>query len=618
MNASGKVAVSTDQNDITIHLWNLKTGSCELVLRNNEGRNQDSVESVAITPDGRIALSGNRSGGECIWDLKTGKSLRHVKMGGHIAKSLDMTPDGRIAISTGDSPIDDTIRLWNLKTGRCVRVIRNCEGEPNDWVRFVLITPDGRHALSRSFVGTIRLWDLEKGQVRHYQDAAFDKDNVLLFSQDGSMAISESDEHDINFWDLRRKRDLQAGEFRSHKDKINQICVSRDLKYMISSSNDKPLLISELPDYNDFYWACPSAVGSYRRRPERIHISEDGHIAIFGWDNGDLACWDLKARKSFSYLKVRDREELLNNLYNLSAVSASIDNRFVYSGYVDGALRVWDLKTEESVRKLWPLDWEGFERLEKVTGVLVGPDDRLAITTSEHYDGWRDNSALNMWHLDSEQCIQSLADYRFPPGITMSPDGRLVLIGSMTGLDIWDFKRRERSQYLASPFEYKTYHVGITNDGKYIVFGGSDGLVLHDIEGAMNLAVIPLSDIYGVIINDNCVVGCHSEGIFRLELNKLNFGPSIVTPVRKWVQTKGWNDYFSTRCKWCKKEFAVSTKLIEIIYKIYSNYNITHYDSPCLNLPDEAWEEPGLLSECPHCHKPLKFNPFIVDNSERY
>ena len=39
---------------------------------------------------------------------------------------------------------------------------------------------------------------------------------------------------------------------------------------------------------------------------------------------------------------------------------------------------------------------------------------------------------------------------------------------------------------------------------------------------------------------------------------------------------------------------------------------------PYLELPNEAWHEPRLLSECPLCHKPLKINPFILDNRERY
>ena len=38
----------------------------------------------------------------------------------------------------------------------------------------------------------------------------------------------------------------------------------------------------------------------------------------------------------------------------------------------------------------------------------------------------------------------------------------------------------------------------------------------------------------------------------------------------------------------------------------------------CSKLSKEAWDEPRLLSECPKCHKPLKFNPFIVDNKGRW
>jgi len=40
--------------------------------------------------------------------------------------------------------------------------------------------------------------------------------------------------------------------------------------------------------------------------------------------------------------------------------------------------------------------------------------------------------------------------------------------------------------------------------------------------------------------------------------------------------------------------------------------------SPCLHLPAEVWDGPRLLSKCPLCHKPLRFNPFIVDNRYKY
>jgi WD40 repeat protein len=75
-------------------------------------------------------------------------------MEGH-TKSVDsvaISPDGRFALSGSE---DKTLRLWELSTGRCIRIM---EGHTND-VNSVAISPDGRFALSGSGDNTIRLWE---------------------------------------------------------------------------------------------------------------------------------------------------------------------------------------------------------------------------------------------------------------------------------------------------------------------------------------------------------------------------------------------------------------------------------------------------------------------------
>ncbi|MCP4372391.1 MAG: hypothetical protein GY797_30440, partial [Deltaproteobacteria bacterium] len=56
--------------------------------------------------------------------------------------------------------------------------------------------------------------------------------------------------------------------------------------------------------------------------------------------------------------------------------------------------------------------------------------------------------------------------------------------------------------------------------------------------------------------------------------------------------------------------------MLDLSTAITSNANLSLDHSSCLDLPQEAWDEPRLLSECPFCHQPLKFNPFVVDNRE--
>lgn len=57
--------------------------------------------------------------------------------------------------------------------------------------------------------------------------------------------------------------------------------------------------------------------------------------------------------------------------------------------------------------------------------------------------------------------------------------------------------------------------------------------------------------------------------------------------------------------------------LVEAILDIARQANLTLADVPCRSLPDEAWSDPRLLSDCIACRKPLKFNPFINDLRRR-
>ena len=99
--------------------------------------------------------------------------------------------------------------------------------------------------------------------------------------------------------------------------------------------------------------------------------------------------------------------------------------------------------------------------------------------------------------------------------------------------------------------------------------------------------------------------------------------PPIVTPIRIWLYGENgkagqWDKEIKTKCQWCRERFPVAEKILDIIKAINQNANIQPDQSPCVELPDEAWDEPLLLSECEICHKPLKFNPFVVDNRGRY
>ena len=92
------------------------------------------------------------------------------------ATALQFSPDGRLLVS--GSP-DDTIRLWEVATGRLLRTL-----VPDSSVTSLAFSPDSRLLASGSYGHRIHLWDVESGclvrTLINEQDAIL----ALAFSAD--------------------------------------------------------------------------------------------------------------------------------------------------------------------------------------------------------------------------------------------------------------------------------------------------------------------------------------------------------------------------------------------------------------------------------------------------
>jgi len=73
------------------------------------------LTAVALTPNGRRAVSGSADNTLRVWDLETGETLKTLQ--GHTSSvgSVALSPDGRQAVSASR---DSTLRVWDLKAGK--------------------------------------------------------------------------------------------------------------------------------------------------------------------------------------------------------------------------------------------------------------------------------------------------------------------------------------------------------------------------------------------------------------------------------------------------------------------------------------------------------------------
>jgi len=149
VSADGRYALSGSW-DMSLRFWSLTNGKCLETLRGHE----HYVTSVALSSDGRLALSGSRDGTIRFWSMARKKCIRVMRGHDGYVTSVAMTPDRRFAISGG---WDHTIRIWQLSTGECLRVFER----HTDAVEAISLTPDGHYLVSGGRDRLVRYWEFD-------------------------------------------------------------------------------------------------------------------------------------------------------------------------------------------------------------------------------------------------------------------------------------------------------------------------------------------------------------------------------------------------------------------------------------------------------------------------
>ena len=159
----GRIAVS-GSGDGTIQVWDLATRELRHTLETLEGEYLFPIYGVAVTADGCIAVSGSADGTIQVWDLETGERCYILPGEGRSVLAVAVTPDGRIAVSGSD---DGTVKVWDLEIGelRYSLAVKRDDLIPPVAVYGVAITADGRIAVSAAQDKTLKVWNLETAEL---------------------------------------------------------------------------------------------------------------------------------------------------------------------------------------------------------------------------------------------------------------------------------------------------------------------------------------------------------------------------------------------------------------------------------------------------------------------
>ena len=98
------------------------------MIRTFEGHT-DWVHAVALTPDGRCAISGSWDGTLRVWDLEEGQSVRTSKVTAGWVNSVAITPDASAVSASSDR----TLRVWDLESGQSMHTLEGHKDGSTRW-----------------------------------------------------------------------------------------------------------------------------------------------------------------------------------------------------------------------------------------------------------------------------------------------------------------------------------------------------------------------------------------------------------------------------------------------------------------------------------------------------
>ncbi|MFN6481215.1 WD40 repeat domain-containing protein [Nostoc sp. DedQUE07] len=389
------------------------------LLRTLTGHNSP-VNAVAITPDGKTAVSGSNDRTLKVWDLQTGKEMEISPLTGHndSVRAVAIAPDGKTAVSGSQ---DSTLKVWDLQTGKEISTLT----DHNDSVSAVAIAPDGKTAVSGYYEkiaydrydhSTLKVWDLQTGkEISTLTDHNYPV-RALAIASDGKTAVSGWDRTStLKVWDLQTGKEIST--LAGHNSRVNAVAIAPDGKTAVSGSDDKTLKVWDLQTGKEI-----STLTGHNDSVSAVAISLDGKTAVSGsyeeiayyrYDHSTLKVWDLQTGKEISTLTSH------NDPVSQVAIAIAPDGKTAVSGSDDNTLKVWDLQTGKEISTLTSHN-------SRVNAVAITSDGKKAISGS-----W--DNTLKLWDLEAGKEISTFIVESPINCCAISPDGFTILAGDTSG-----------------------------------------------------------------------------------------------------------------------------------------------------------------------------------------
>lgn len=224
-------------DDSSFWMWKIPSGQSKIFQGHG-----DRVESAVILPDGKKSAVGYSDGSLRIFDLRNGEVLHNLSVFNNKSPicAMDARTDNQL-IAVGSA--EGEVVIVNNQNGKIVANFSSKkrqanedeeESASNSIESLIFSTPETNHLLSADVDGNLIVWDLSSHVAKISKvlgtglvKLAWWQNYILVATFDGLIRIVDP-----------RSGDTVA-DCSGHLENVLDIALSKDSKYLVSSSDDK-------------------------------------------------------------------------------------------------------------------------------------------------------------------------------------------------------------------------------------------------------------------------------------------------------------------------------------------------------------------------------------------
>ncbi len=384
------------------------------------------VSCVAIAPDGQTVFSAGYDGCVAVWEMATGKLLRHWQAHSGYIASLAIAPDGK-TLATGGP--DRLIHLWEPESGT---ERATCPGNGSN-VFTLAFHPNGQTLYSGGGDGSIRAWDSSSGKFLHFVAGNVNCIWSMAIAPNGQWLAVGGVDGSVRWWSLADRRDL--GFIATEAEQLPGLAVSPDSQTLWLGGNRGDIRAIALPP-NPTALTFPAIHGHCDGRVRAIafgdQTSEQSHDLWTAGDDGYIRHWHLTPQDSTPPTAPAPAADTqikpvhawhTDTLWTMAiAHSQDPNNPWIASGGTDQIITLWEPDGTPRLRLAGHTGW--------ISALVIAPDRTWLISAS--HDG-----TLRQWNPDTGDCLRILTPPEKRLLETVAVDARGHWIASAGEGQVW-------------------------------------------------------------------------------------------------------------------------------------------------------------------------------------